>query len=232
MKFLRLALLLLFPLALTAQTIPAGTILPVRLDNTLHARKLHAGQTFHARVMQNIPGTPIRRGAQVVGRVVAVTPTSLSLRFTAVIDHGRRIPVSTNLRAVASMLEVSESYIPEEEASRGLVPETWTTQQIGGDMVYRGGGHVMGENGFVGEPTPYGVRDRLTANGACRAAVDENNHLQALWRFSSNACGVYGIPGLAIIHAGRATGTIDLISPAHALIIRSGSGWLLRVRGS
>ncbi len=232
MKLLRLALLLLFPLALSAQAIPAGTILPVQLETTLHAGKLRAGQAIHARVMQNIPGTAIHRGAKVVGRITAVTPNSVSLRFNAVISHGHRIPVSTNLRALASMMEVSEAHLPEEQASRGLVPENWTTQQIGGDMVYRGGGHVMGANGFVGNPTAYGVRDRLTANGPCRAAVDGNGRPQALWLFSSAACGVYGIPGLTIIHAGRSSGAIDLASPSHPLLIRSGGGLLLRVRGS
>jgi hypothetical protein len=233
MKYTWLVLALLLPLSLPAQsTVPAGTILPVRLDNTLHAGKLHIGQTIHARVMQNIPGTRIHRGAQVVGHITGITPSSVQLRFNAVVDHGRRIPVSTNLRAVASMLEVSEAHIPEEEASRGLVPENWDTQQIGGDLVYRGGGHVMGVNGFVGNPSAYGVRDRLTANGPCRAAVNGDNRPQALWLFSSDACGVYGIPGLTIIHAGRSSGTIDLTSPSHPLLIRSGSGWLLRVRGS
>jgi hypothetical protein len=233
MKCFLLFCALFSPLTVAAQNaIPAGAILPVRLDNSLRAGKAHVGQPIHARIMQNIPGTSIHRGAQVVGRILAVTPTSVSLRFNTVIDHGRRFPVSTNLRAVASMMRVSEAYLPEEQASRGLVPENWDTRQIGGDTVYRGGGHVMAVNGFVGNPTAYGVRDRLTTNGPCRAAVSGNTQPQALWLFSSNACGVYDIPGLTIVHAGRSSGAIDLVSPSHPLLIRSGSGWLLRVHGS
>jgi hypothetical protein len=233
MKYTWLILALLLPLSLPAQNdIPAGTILPVRLDNTLHAGKLHVGQTIHARVMQNIPGTPVHRGAQVVAQVIAATTGSVELRFNTVVDHSLRIPISTNLRAVASMLAVEQAYLPVVLSSRGDVPENWSTQQIGGDMVYRGGGHVMADDSFVGNPTPYGVRDRLTASGPCRAAIDGNHRSQALWLFSSNACGVYGIPGLAVLHAGRSTGTIELTSPSQPLLIRSGSGWLLRVRGS
>ena len=233
MKYLWLACALLLPLAVSAQTaVPAGTILPVRLDTTLNIRSLRPNQIVRARVMQNIPGSSIHRGAHVIGRVLHVSPTAVSLRFNTIVDHGRRLHVSTSLRAVASMLAVEQAYIPEEQASRGMVPENWTTKQIGGDMVYRGGGHVMSVRGPVGNPTPYGVRDRLTANGPCRAAVSGNHQPQSLWLFSSNACGVYDIPGLKIVHAGRASGSIDLESPSHPLIIRSGSGWLLRVRGS
>jgi hypothetical protein len=90
----------------------------------------------------------------------------------------------------------------------------------------------MSDGERVGVPTPYGVRVRLTANGPCRAAVAGNDRPQALWLFSSDACGVYDIPGLTIAHAGRSTGTIDLVSHSGSFDIRSGSGWLLRVQGS
>lgn len=233
MKHLWLCCVFFLPLSVSAQsTIPAGTILPVRLDTTLNIRHLQPNQPISARVMQNIPGTPVRRGARVIGRVVAVTPSSLELRFGSVVQHGRRIPISTNLRALASMFAVEQAYIPTVPPDRGDVPENWSTQQIGGDMVYRGGGHVMAANDRVGDPTAYGVRDRLTANGPCRAAVNGNHLPQSLWLFSSSACGVYDIQGLTVVHAGRSSGTIQLASPAQPLLIRSGSGLLLRVRGS
>lgn len=234
MKFLTLALLL-FPLALTAQSgIPAGTVLPVRLDSTLNVRHLRVGQPIRARVMQNIPGTTVRRGAQVVGHILRVLPTGVELRFDAVVWRHQDIPISTDLRAVASMLEVNQAEIPVSAPARGMPPEDWTNRQIGGDMVYRGGGHVVSRGVTVGEPTPYGVRVRLAANGRCRGAINGNRRQQSLWLFSAGACGVYGVPGLAIEHAGRTTpaGTIELKSNSGPLLIRSGSGLLLRVRGA
>lgn len=235
MKLFRFAWLLLFPLVASAQSaLPAGTILPVRLDSTLNARHLRAGQPIRARVMQTVPGTPVHRGAQVVGSVLSATPQSVALRFTAVVDHGRRIPISADLRAVASMLEVEQAYIPIIAPARGDFPDEETTRQIGGDMVYRGGGPVLAQGVRVGEPVPYGVRVRLTRNGPCRGEVEGGSRLQSLWLFSSAACGGYGIPGLVVQHAGRTqpAGEIELRSTSAPLLIRSGSGWLLRVQGS
>ena len=164
MKWLSmLAATLLWPaLALAQSAIPAGTLLAVSLDHGLNINRLHAGQEIRARIMQSIPGTPVHRGAHVLGKVLAVDsaangPARLEIRFEVIETHGRRIPVCTNLRAIASMLEVEEAQIPEEMSSRGLTPETWTTQQIGGDQVYRGGGPVTEALTDVGTPAPYGV---------------------------------------------------------------------------
>lgn len=236
MNLLKLLFVLLLPSVLAAQTValPAGTAIPIRLDTAINAARIHPGQHIRARIMQNIPGTPIHRGAHVVGHVLSVTPTRVELRFDAVVAGDRRIPLTADLRAVASMLEVDQAQIPEDSPERGLPPEDWNTRQIGGDEVYRGGGHVERGDTVVGEPTPYGVRGPLLASGPCRAAVAGNNRPQALWLFSTDACGVYGIPALAIEHAGRTApaGTIRLVSRAGTLNIRSGSGLLLRVLGS
>jgi hypothetical protein len=230
-----LLLLCLLPLPLRAQSsIPVGTILPVQLDTGLNARKLHDDETVRARIMQNIPGTPIRRGAHVVGHVVSATPEQIEIRFDAVSSHGRRIPIAASLRAMASMLEVDQAQIPEGGASRGLPPEDRNTRQIGGDMVYRAGGPVARGLEVVGTPTPYGALGRLSAHPPCRAGVDGNDGPQALWLFSTDACGLYGYAGMALEHAGRTApvGTIRITAPAGKLNVRSGSGLLLRVVGS
>ena len=235
MRFSWLLAALLLPLSVCAQTIiPAGTILPVRLDSSLNAQHLRPGDMVKARVMQNIPGTSIRRGARVEGRVMSASAHHLRLQFTAVVSHGRRYPITTNLRALASMMEVQQAFLPQGAPARGLPPEDWNTRQIGGDEVYRGGGHVMRGDTVVGEPTPYGVRGHLIANGKCRAAVAGNSGVQAFWIFSTDACGVYGIPGLQLDHAGRTApvGTIELTSKSVPLLVRGGSGWLLRVARS
>lgn len=236
-----LAAILLWPtLALAQSAVPAGTLLAVSLDHGLNVSKVRPGQQIRARVMQTIPGTPIHRGAQVAGHVVRATgtksgPVRLEIQFDAVEVHRRRISISADLRAVASPLEVEEAQIPEEMSDRGLTPETWTTQQIGGDQVYRGGGPVTEGMMAVGTPAPYGVLavPRTQPGAPCRGVVDDNSRPQALWLFSANACGVYGLSGVAIEHAGRTSpeGTIVLAASTGKLDLRSGSALLLRVRG-
>lgn len=230
---------LLFPAPSKAQSaLPAGTLIPVTLGHGLNAQKLHSGQTVRARIMQSIPGTHVHRGATVVGHIVRVStrphePAMLELRFDAIESHHQRIPVRTNLRALASPLDVEFAQVPEEMSSRGMTPETWDTQQIGGDQVYRGGGPVAEYNKPVGTPVAYGVlATPHTQPGApCRGEVANNSHPQALWLFSANACGVYGLPNLRIVHAGRNNGGAIVLAAGHGkLNLRGGSALLLRVQ--
>ncbi|MFP5250367.1 MAG: hypothetical protein ACLGP3_11140 [Acidobacteriota bacterium] len=230
---------LLFAAPGAAQTaLPEGTILPVSLDRGLNAQKLHAGQKIHARIMQSIPGTRVHRGSQVLGHVVRVTAqpngaSTLELRFDAVESAHRRIPVQVHLRALASPLEVEFAQIPEEMSSRGLTPETWDTEQIGGDQVYRGGGPVAENNKPVGKPVAYGVEatPQTRPGGPCRGESIDNTRVQALWLFSANACGIYGFPYLRIEDAGRSNGgSIVLTARKGKLSLGGGSALLLRVQ--
>jgi hypothetical protein len=170
----------------------------------------------------------------VLGHVVSATPDRIEIHFDAVSAHGRRIPITASVRAIASMLEVEEAQIPEGGPSRGLPPEDRNTRQIGGDVVYRAGGPVARGTDVVGQPMPYGALGRLAANPPCRKTVDGNDRPQALWLFSTDACGLYGYSGVKLQHAGRSApvGTMRIAAPAGKLNIRSGSGLLLRVLGS
>ncbi len=218
--------------------LPAGTILPVSLDTSLNAAKIHPGQTIRATVMQDVPGTQIRCRARVLGHVVEAGKANdgqihLEIRFNAVKIRGQMAPFRADLRALASFLEVEEAQIPEEMSSRGLTPETWTTQQIGGDQFYRGGGPVADGLTTVGQVTPYSALDlpRSQPGLPCRAAIGGSIRPQAMWLFSSDACGVYGFANLRIQHAGRSdpVGTIVLSSTNGKLKLGSGTGLLLRV---
>lgn len=234
--------LLMFSAQLFAQiTIPPGTILPVALKSSLNSRKAKVGQVITARVMQDVPlpqGT-IRAGSKVIGHITDVKPADdtkgaqLSLSFDTLMTGKQHVPISTNLRALASMMAVEAAQLPESGPDRGTSSNAWTTDQIGGEVVYRGGGPVANGLMPVGEPTTNGVLVHLSAKpgSKCRGDVEGKDRLQATWVFSSDSCGVYDIPNLEIAHAGRTApvGEITLASDKGDVNVRAGSGMLLRV---
>jgi hypothetical protein len=232
--------LIMFAADLFAQSaIPAGTILPIALNSSLNSRKVKAGQVITARVMQDVPlsqGSTIHAGARVTGHVIEVkngaSGTQMSFRFDTLVVSKRRTPITTNLRALASMMAVEQAQLPESGPDRGTPESAWTTDQIGGEVVYRGGGPVANGLRFVGEPTYGGVLVHVSSKlgTKCRGETEGNDRLQALWVFSSDACGVYDFADLAIVHAGRSSpvGEITLASTGD-VNIRAGSGMLLRV---
>ncbi len=243
-RTLLLALMLASSISLIAQeSIPPGTILPLRLNSKLNSKKAKPGQAVSASVMQDVPlpnASRIRAGAKVTGHVVDVKPASatsaaaISLRFDTLVASKLRTPLVTNLRAMASMMAVHDAQLPENGPDRGTSENSWTTDQIGGEVVYRGGGPVA--NGFrvVGKPAPNGVLVHLRsrADGRCRGEVEGNDQLQALWVFSSDACGTYDLPEVSITHAGRSdpVGQITLASDNKDFEVGAGSGLLLRVK--
>ena len=243
----RLAATFLIALALAstavdaATLVPGGTVLPVRLSSTLSSKNAKPGQVVTARIMQNVPlpnGARIPAGATLTGHVTQVTRASqsasgsISIRFDNLRVPHERILLTLHLRAIASFMEVQRAQDPLMGADRGTPESTWTTVQIGGDIVYRGGGPVEGKLGKVGEPVYDGVVGRLNANsnGGCGAS-DPEDRPQALWLFSSDACGAYGLPGLNIVHTGRSVpvGEITFGSSKGNVTLRAGSGLLLRV---
>jgi hypothetical protein len=223
--------------------IPAGTILPVRLNHALSSKNAQAGQEVTGRIMQDVPlpnHEEIHQGAKVSGRIVSVQRAGngadgkISFRFDTLEIHGRRISIVTSLRAIAGFMEVQSAQTPEFTPGFGT-PYTWAnTRQIGGDEVYGVGGPVTSENsGEVGKGVYGGVLVHVRARpeSECRGPLDAEDRLQALWVFSSDACGVYGIQGVAIAHAGRIApvGEIALVAEQRDLLVRGASGMLLRV---
>jgi hypothetical protein len=139
--------------------------------------------------------------------------------------------LDSGLRALASPAEVEDAQTPESGPDRGTPSSAWTTVQVGGDVVYRGGGHVVsGAGEIVGEPVANGVVAHLKP---CDSSPDptENSLLRAVWVFSAGACGVYGYSHLAIAHTGRESprGEIVLSSSDCAVEVRGGTGILLQV---
>lgn len=223
--------------------VPAGAILPVMLNHGFSTKNARAGQVITGRIMQDVPlpnADKIPAGAKILGTILSVTPpgngraSTISFRFDRLESHHRQAAIVTNLRAIASFMEVESAQTPESSPGFGT-PSTWaTTRQVGGDEVYGVGGPVTDElNQTVGVAVFDGVLVHVRARPGtpCRGALDPEDRLQPLWVFSSDACGVYGINGVTIQHAGRSDplGEIILTAEAGDVKVRSGSGLLLRV---
>ena len=223
--------------------IPAGTILPVRLNHGLSSKNSRPGQKLTARVMQEVPlpnHERIPEGAKVLGKIVSVdragngTKGEITFRFDTLEIHHRIIPIVVSLRALAGFMEVQSAQTPEFSPGFGT-PYNWAnTRQIGGDEVYGVGGPVTNQSDETIGKGVYGgvlVHVRAQPESRCRGALDSEDSLQALWVFSADACGVYGIQGVRIAHAGRTEplGEIVLVADQEDLLVRGASGMLLRV---
>jgi hypothetical protein len=223
------------------EPIPAGTVLAARLNSSITSKKIKLGQSISARIMQDVPltGRKISAGTKVLGRVIAVTPSStwnaaqITFRFDGLYRKHETIPIRTNLRALAGMMEVHDAQIPPTGPDRGT-PWAWATRNlIGGEVAYGEGGPVARGTETVGRALADGVLVPAEANpsAGCRGDVGEYHKLQALWVFSSDACGLYGFEELKIAHAGRTVpiGEITLTSKHGDVKLDAGSGMLLRV---
>ncbi|MGB8063863.1 MAG: hypothetical protein WCF26_18360 [Candidatus Sulfotelmatobacter sp.] len=243
MRRLALIVLLMSAGSFAQDAIPAGTILPVQLSSSLKSGKLRPGQTVSARLMQDVP-LPANRnlpaGAKVLGHVVSSESPNpgeiqVSLRFDTLLTGKRRIPIVTNLRALATMMDVADAQEPENGPDRGTSEYSWTTDQIGGEVNYHGARVDRGSS-LVGASVADGVLVRPASRPGtpCRGILYDNDAPQALWVFSSDACGLYDLPDLTLVHAGRTepVGQITLRAAKGKLNVRSGSGMLLRVNPS
>lgn len=230
-------------------SVPAGTVIPVQLNSTVNAKRLKPGQAITAKVAQDVPlnnGEKIKAGSRVMGQFVAATPAqgsqqaTVTFRFDKVEVAGQALPIVTNLRALASPLEVEAAQTDITSEDRGSTPP-WAqnlTLVGGGDAVYREEGTVVSADETVGQSVyagRWGVLSRVAADPGdkCRGAVAGNDQPQALWVFSHDACGVYGYDS-TIMQAGRKNpqGNIVLASASEGgLKLRNGSAMLLRVNG-
>jgi hypothetical protein len=229
------------------EPIPRGTILPVELKSSLDSRSAKPGQVITGRIAQDIvlPERRIREGSKVIGHVVATTRASenngegqITLRFDTLLSSKERIAITTNLRVLASPMAVWDAQLPLTGPDRGTSENAWNTVLVGNDEVaYRGGGPVAKGLEVVGEPTAGGgVLANVSAveHTKCGGARFGNDRLQALWVFSSDACGLYDMTGATLLHAGRSNpiGQFTLVSTRGDVALKTGSGMLLRVNGA
>jgi hypothetical protein len=223
--------------------IPVGTILPVQLNRGISSRNARPGQIVTARIMQDVPLAnrgKIHEGTKVKGKIISVSANltqgaRIVFRFEVIESHHEEIPIVASLRAMASFMEVLFAQTPETTPGFGD-PYVWSvTHQVGGDVKYGVGGPVTDQfNNTVGKGTFDGVlvHVRARAETNCRGALDEDR-LQALWVFSSDACGVYGMDGVRIVHAGRTdpVGEIILAAESPKVNLPAGTAMLLRLTG-
>jgi hypothetical protein len=242
MKQLLFVSLIVLSTQLFAQDkIPVGIILPLKLNSSLCSNKARADEQISARLMQDVPlpgGRKIHAGTKVIGHIVSARPAvngmmaDLSLRFDTLELGKRRVAMLTNLRALASMMDVEDAQVPPEGPDRGT-PWVWTTRNlIGGEVAY-GEGPVTRGTDIVGQALASGVLIRVEPNAAlgCRGEVAGSVQPQALWVFSSDACGLYDLPNVTLAHSGRTdpVGLIKLLCDKGNVKVRAGSGVLLRV---
>lgn len=246
MKQLLVVVLIAFPAHFFAQDkIAVGIVLPVQLNSSLRSDKARAGERISARVMQDVPlpgGRKIHAGAKVIGHVVSARPavdgmmSDLSFQFDTLAMGKQRLAVTTNLRALATMMDVSGAQIPETGPDRGTSENDWTTDQIGGEVLYRGGVVAHGSKIVGNSVGGSGVLAHLTSRPGtrCRGDMSANGEMRAIWVFSSDACGLYDLPNLSLAHAGRTdpVGQIKLLSDKGNVKVPGGSGMLLRVTGT
>jgi len=240
LKLSGLCLILLAAVRLPAQ-LPAGTLLPVMLSDSLDSDKSKAGENVSAKLKQDVPlpdAGRIRAGADVLGHVVSSRraggnlPADVVVVFDRIRSDDREIGIATSLRALGSMQAVFDAGQPINGTSQvGSSVWDWTTRQVGGDLVFRGEKKVKSKMGTVGtSPQPGWVLGIPRANPEDGCMDSGANGVQAFWVFSTDACGVYGTKDLQIFRPAptQPPDQIMLVS-SKRVQVRSGSGLLLTV---
>lgn len=226
-----------------AAAIPAGTVLPVRLEDTVAIRAAQPKQPLEAKIMQDVPlpdRGKIPAKSEVHGSIISVAEdpdgggTKVTLKFGEIEVRKETLKVITSLRAMASFNAVRAAQTPLTGAGAGS-PSGWEdTVQIGGDIRFGDGGAVRNrakEN--VGQGVIGGVLVHVRANPAlgCDGAQQGEDRPQALWVFSADACGVYDLKGIKIARTGKGepVGEITLHFEKGDAKLEAGTGLLLRV---
>jgi len=231
-----------------SQTLPQFTVIPVRFEHSLAAKKAKPGDSVTAKTMQVVmlpDGRVIAKGSVIVGHVVAAQafhfdptpyvhqqPSLISIHFDKLQKGDAVIPVNLSVRAIASTIDSQEAARPHylDETDR-----VGTIKLIGGTeftpfdkMIQSGDGDAIGYN------RKDGVFARLTASGYsgpgasfhCKGTDTE----QSVAIFSPDACGVYGFAGDYLSNNGHdGSGTFTLAVRGHSVKLYAGSTALLQV---
>lgn len=233
---LAICLLLSAP-GLLAQELPAGIVVPVMLSSDLNAQKDKPGKKIEGKVMQDVPllSGQISKGARVSGHVVSVkkpeSGSDIVIQFDNIEEGNRSLPWTAAVLAVASMSSVSEAQLPINNTGTAQdSSEFWITRQVGGDLVNREQRRAGSSGGQMG--TWLGgsaVLIKLTPNpdAGCPDGPAYKG-AQAVWIFSSAACGAYGFDDVVIASSGAESPVGEImLGSSQNVNVRGGSGWLL-----
>lgn len=226
-------------LAAIAQNLPVGTSLPVQVTSSLNAKNAKPGQKIDGKLMQEVQlgEARIKSGSHVTGHVISATKPGASgsrvtLQFDGLQNGDQKIALHVGVRALASSQSVFNAGLPVDTTSTAESSQEWVTQQVGGDYVFRGRGYVSSNEGKVGIWSGAGVWAKLPEVGDCPAG-DSSNPQQALWIFSTTACGAYGFENTKVEQSGLSAPLVGqiVLSSSKDVDLRGGSGWLLFVVG-
>jgi hypothetical protein len=224
------------------QALPVGTFLPVMLNSNIDSDKSKPGQKLDAKLKQDLSlpdGTTVKSGTELFGHIISVNRSSGSspARIVFVFDNikmnGRLYPITTDLRAAASMMAIFQARQPINSVAMDA-SSSWdyNTRQVGGDVVF-GRKDVRSGDGVVAmSPEPGAVVGIPRANEEAGCPAPDNKNLQSFWLFSTSACGVYGNDDAKMEVSRKPSdnndGHITLIAPKR-VELRNGGGLLLVV---
>jgi hypothetical protein len=240
MVWIRLIMALVVGWVTPGPEIPVGTVIPVMLGSSLNAEKDGTGAKIEGRVMQKVPlpaGGEISLRSRLFGHVVKVSKpgssgSSIVVKFDTLQEERRNMPLVTGLLALASMTSVAGAQLPINVNSDAVPVGQWTTRQVGGDVVKRGWGQVASRDGVHGtwlQGSSVLIKLTPSPKAGCPEGPGYDRE-QAVWIFSSAACGTYGLDDVKIESSGKTppVGEIELTSSRN-VEVRAGSGWLLIV---
>ena len=226
-----------------AQQLPAGTVIPITLNDGLDADKLEAGKKIDGEVAQEIStsaGVKIKRGSRINRHIVSATKpgasgSNIAVRFDEIEAEGQTIPVNLGVIAIASMMEVAQAKLPIGSTSNRNLENDWVTRQVGGDVVRRGQGKVFSRAGVTGtwlEGSAVRIKLVPGPSAGCVGGPAYEAE-QAAWIFSSGACGTYGLDKLTIASSGDKPPVGDIVLKSPNMVkVSKGSAWLLTVVSS
>jgi hypothetical protein len=206
---------------------PAGGTLPIVLVKTIKSGELKPGQPVIGRFLQRVPvgaGEYLPAKVEILGQIVSVTPSSLSLLFTQLRWKAQTLPIHVRLLAAASSQEVFQTKLPVGGTDRGTSsPADWTTRQVGGDEVYLSAGWGKVYNQYS-EPVGYADLGGIYADPSSKTELP-----RAVGPFSITATGIHGMPDFSIVSPGTKQTPIILSVNKRNWKIDSGAALLLEV---
>jgi hypothetical protein len=229
------------------QTLPQSTVIPVRFEHSLAARKAKAGDSVTAKTMQVIMlpgGGVIAKGSVIVGHVVAAQafhfdptpyvhqqPSLISIHFDKLQKGDAVIPVNLSVRAIANTIDSREAAYPH---STDDTDHVGMMTLIGGTTFSPLDKTIASEDGdAVGYNRKNGVFARLASSGYSGPGAsfhcEGTDTEQSVAIFSPNACGVYGFAGDYLSDNGQdGSGTFTLAVRGRSVKLYAGSTALLQ----